>query len=97
MGIGITKWATQACTIPNGTTMVVMFVGWLCWGRHYFPYYSYHRNPTGREFFVPEPIVVVKLLREEMGGSGNYDGGELIFNRPTLGQHQQYLICLIRS
>ena len=65
MGIGITKWATQACTIPNRTTMVVMFVGWLCWGRHYFPYYSYHRNPTGREFFVPEPIVVVKLLRGE--------------------------------
>ena len=53
MGIGVTKWATQACTIPNGTTMVVMFVGWLCWGRHYFPYYSYRRNPTGREFFVP--------------------------------------------
>jgi hypothetical protein len=25
----------------------------LCSGRRYFPYYSYSRNPTGREFFVP--------------------------------------------
>jgi hypothetical protein len=33
--------------------MVVMFVGQLCSGRLYFPYYSYHKNPTGREFFVP--------------------------------------------
>ena len=37
----------------NGTTMVVMFVGLLCSGRQYFPYYSYSRNPTGWEFFVP--------------------------------------------
>ena len=37
----------------NGTTMVVIFVGLLCSGWWYFPYYSYHRNPTGWEFFVP--------------------------------------------
>ncbi len=37
----------------NGTTMVVMFVGLLCWDLRYFPYYSYCRNPTVRKFFVP--------------------------------------------
>jgi hypothetical protein len=28
----------------NGTTMVVIFVGLLCWGLRYFSYYSYSRN-----------------------------------------------------
>jgi hypothetical protein len=37
----------------NGTTMVVMFVGGLCRWSTEFPYYSYSRKPTGREFFVP--------------------------------------------
>ncbi len=37
----------------NGNTMVVMFVSWLCSGRQYILYYSYCRNPTGGEFFVP--------------------------------------------
>ena len=37
----------------NGTTMVVMFVGLLWWGWRASLYYSYHRNSTGREFFVP--------------------------------------------
>jgi hypothetical protein len=37
----------------NGTTMVVMFVGLLWWGWRASLYYSYRRNPTGREFFVP--------------------------------------------
>ena len=47
----------------NGTTMVVMFVGQLCSGRQYFPYYSYCRNPKGREFFVPtRTLIGVKLL-----------------------------------
>ncbi len=49
----------------NGTTMVVMFVGWLCSSRQYFPYYSYCRNPTGREFVVPARTLIpigVKLL-----------------------------------
>jgi hypothetical protein len=32
----------------NGTTMVVMFVGLLCWDRWYFLYYSHCRNPTAR-------------------------------------------------
>ena len=40
-------------TGTKGSTMVATFVGELCWGRRYFQYYSYHRNPTGREFFVP--------------------------------------------
>ena len=40
----------------NGTTMVVMFVGLLWWGRRTFPYYSYCRNPTGQDFFVPARI-----------------------------------------
>jgi hypothetical protein len=31
----------------------VMFVGLLWWGQRAFPYYSYHINPTGREFFIP--------------------------------------------
>ena len=45
--------------------MVVMFVELLCWGRRAFPYYSYRKNPTGREFFAlpPEPIGV-KLLKK---------------------------------
>ena len=33
-------------------------------GRRYFPYYSYRRNPTGREFFVPaRTLIVVFLLK----------------------------------
>ena len=36
--------------------MVVMFVGLLWWGRRTFPYYSYCRNPTGQDFFVPARI-----------------------------------------
>ena len=35
----------------NGTTMVVMFVDCCVCGLRYFRYYSYSRNPTGREFF----------------------------------------------
>ena len=47
----------------NGTTMVVMFVGLLCWGRRYFPYFSYCRNPMARECFVPAgTLIAVKLL-----------------------------------
>ncbi len=41
---------THATTRANGTTMVVMFLGELCWFWLYFPYYSYRRNPTGRSF-----------------------------------------------
>ncbi len=49
--------------------MVVMFVGKLCSGRRYFPYYSYRRNPTGREFFVPAgTLIAVKLLMVLMWG-----------------------------
>jgi len=27
--------------------------GLVCSGRQYFLYYSYRKNPTGREFFIP--------------------------------------------
>jgi hypothetical protein len=33
--------------------MVVMFVDCCVGGGWYFLYYSYRRNPTGKEFFVP--------------------------------------------
>jgi hypothetical protein len=43
--------------------MVVMFVDCCVGGVQYFPYYSYHRNPMGREFFVPAgTLIAVKLL-----------------------------------
>jgi hypothetical protein len=54
----------------NGTTMVVMFVELLCSGRRYFPYYSYSRNPTGWEFFVPAwTLIGVKLTGPWYGPS----------------------------
>jgi hypothetical protein len=37
----------------NGSATVVMFVNCCAGGGRYFLYYSYHRNPTGWEFFVP--------------------------------------------
>jgi hypothetical protein len=49
--------------------MVVMFVDCCVGGGRYFPYYSYHRNPMGREFFVPVgTLIAVKLIR-----SNGYD------------------------
>ena len=58
----------QAVGGANGTTMVVMFVGLLCSGRQYFLYYSYRRNPTGLEIFVPAQILIgVKLLINNVG------------------------------
>ena len=48
----------------NGATMVVMFVGSCVGGRRYFLYYSYSRNSTGREFFVPAgTLIAAKLLK----------------------------------
>jgi hypothetical protein len=46
----------------NGTTMVVIFVGLLCWGLRYFLYYSYSRKPTGRDFFIPARTLIVVFL-----------------------------------
>jgi hypothetical protein len=37
----------------NGSAMVVMFVDCCVGGGQYFLYYSYCRNPTVWEFFVP--------------------------------------------
>jgi hypothetical protein len=49
----------------NGSTMVVMFVDCCVGGGWYFPYYSYRRNPTGKEFFVPaRTLIAVKLLMD---------------------------------
>jgi hypothetical protein len=46
----------------NGTTwwwcLGVSCVG----GRRYFPYYSYSRKPSGREFFVPARTLIVIFL-----------------------------------
>jgi hypothetical protein len=45
--------------------MVVMFVDCCVGGGRYFLYYSYGRNPVGREFlFPPEPCIAVKLFKE---------------------------------
>jgi hypothetical protein len=45
--------------------MVVMFVDCCVGGGRYFLYYSYNRNPTGWEFFVPAgTLLVVKLLKK---------------------------------
>jgi hypothetical protein len=47
----------------NSSTMVVMFMDCCVGGGRYFPYYSYCRNPTGWEFFVPAgTLIAVKLL-----------------------------------
>jgi hypothetical protein len=43
--------------------MVVMFGDCYVGGGQYFPYNSYHRNPTGWEFFVPAGTLIAgKLL-----------------------------------
>ena len=62
--------------------MVVMYVDCCVCGVEYFPYYSYSRNSTGREFFVPSrTLIEVKLLityhsRLNHGGlSYHWDGG----------------------
>jgi hypothetical protein len=48
--------------------MVVMFVDCCVGGGRYFPYYSYHRNPMGKEFFVPAgTLIAVKLLSDVNG------------------------------
>jgi hypothetical protein len=45
--------------------MVVMFVDCCIGGGRYFTYYSYRRNPTGWEIFVPAgTLIVVKLFKK---------------------------------
>ena len=46
----------------NGTTMGVMFVECCVGCGHYFWYYSYIRNPMGREFFDPAQTLLVDYL-----------------------------------
>ncbi len=47
--------------------MVVMFVDCCVCGLRYFSYYSYCRNPTGREFFDrARTLIAVNLLRLEL-------------------------------
>ncbi len=50
--IGRIHWS-HAVGGANGSAMVVMFMDCCVGGGRYFPYYSYCRNPTGKEFFVP--------------------------------------------
>ena len=48
--------------------MVVMFVDCCVCGLRYFRYYSYSRNPTGREFFDrARTLIAVNLLNEAVG------------------------------
>jgi hypothetical protein len=42
--------------------MVMMFVGGVVLLLTEFLYYSYSRNPTGREFFVPAQTLIVVFL-----------------------------------
>jgi hypothetical protein len=49
--------------------MVVVFVDCCVGGGRYIPYYSFRRNPTGREFFVPAgTLIAVKLLKPSTTG-----------------------------
>ncbi len=42
-------------------------------GGRYFLYYSYRRNPTGQEFFVPAgTLIAVKLLRLQLVKQGEH-------------------------
>jgi hypothetical protein len=51
----------------------------LCSGRRYFPYYSYRRNPTGREFFVPAgTLIAVKLFKEYLVWEGSLGPSRLL-------------------
>jgi hypothetical protein len=43
--------------------MVVMFVGLMWWGWRAFSYYSYCRNPTGWEIFVPAQTLIGVFLK----------------------------------
>ena len=49
----------------NGSTIEVIYVDCCVGGGRYFPYYSYPRNPTGWEFFIPTgTLIAVKLLMD---------------------------------
>ncbi len=57
-GSGYLHWIGQihqSHTIggANSSAMAVMFVDCCVGGGRYFLYYSYRRNPTEKEFFVP--------------------------------------------
>ncbi len=57
LGRGYLRWIglihqSHAIGGANGSAMVVMFVDCCVGGGRYFLDYSYHRNPTGQEFFV---------------------------------------------
>ncbi len=63
--IGRIHWS-HAIGGVNGSTIVVMFVDCCVGGGQYFPYYSYRRNPMGRDFFVPAgTLIVVTLLSDD--------------------------------
>ncbi len=52
-------------------------------GGQYFLYYSYRRNPTRREFFVPAGTIVVKLFKE-------FTPNSLVLKIPTEIPTNQY-------
>jgi hypothetical protein len=56
----------------NGSAMVVMFVDCCVGGGQYFMYYSYCRNPTGREFFVPAGTLSSSVGNQSIASSYRY-------------------------
>ena len=58
--------------------MVVMFVDCCVCVVEYFWYYSYSRNPTRQEFFVPAgTLIAVKLLTCHRRGKRHHHGGDV--------------------
>jgi len=67
--------------------MVVMFVDCCVCVVEYFSYYSYSRNPTGREFFVPAgTLIAVNLLKRhnELSESVSDTSERLIVKQKTI-------------
>ncbi len=74
----------------NGTTMVVMFVGLLCWDLHYILYYSYCRNPTAQECFVSAgTLIAIKLLKPKsiLAGTKNSCSEDFLLAKNTAHKH----------
>ena len=72
--------------------MVVMFVGLIWWGRRAFSDYSYCRNPTGWEFFVPAWTLIGVFLGGgdslSVGGGGGEEDGNGDGERWRRGRRQ---------
>ncbi len=58
--------SNQCRRVGKRLTMVMMFVGGLCWCLTKLPHYSYHTKPMKQEFFVStQTQIVVKLLKSQ--------------------------------